>query len=512
MNNIEKKIDILLNLFKSKKLVEAEIFNNDLILKYPDTPYLFNIHGLILTEQKKINKAIEIYKKGLKIDPNYSVIHNNLGSLYDIQGKFTEAENHFKTSIKLDDKAFEPLNNLGILHSKNNNYKDSINCYKKAITINKKFFQAYYNLGVSYSSIGMFDEAEFSYKKAITLNPNLYSAHRSLSQIIKYKNGSNHLKDLNKIYKSQNITTSGKTEIGFALGKAYEDIKDYDRSFYFYNIANAERRKNINFSYIAEKKNFDNLKFNFNKNIYKNNTKTINPDKTPIFIVGMPRSGTTLVEQIISSHPKVFPGDELDFLPNLISINFNNLNKINLTDYKKINIISKEYIKKLKIISNNSERVTDKLPINFQWIGLIKYMLPNAKIIHCTRNSKDNCFSIFKNYFVNPKLNFAYNLEELCDFYNIYNDLMNYWKKTIPNFIIDVKYEELINNPDLKIKNLIDSCDLNWNDKCLDYYENKRSIKTSSIVQARKKMYTSSINSWRNYKKYFEKTFEKLVV
>ena len=512
MNNIEKKIDILLNLFKSKKLVEAERFNNDLILKYPDTPYLFNIHGLILTEQKKINKAIEIYKKGLKIDPNYSVIHNNLGSLYDIQGHFTEAENHFKTSIKLDDKAFEPLNNLGILYSKNNNYKDSISCYKKAISINKNFFQAHYNLGVSYSSIGMFDEAKLSYKKAITLNPNLYSAHRSLSQIIKYKNDYNNLKDLNKIYKSQNITTPGKSEIGFALGKAYEDTKNYDRSFYFYNIANVERRKNINFSYIGEKKNFDNLKFNFNKNIYKNNREVINPDKTPIFIVGMPRSGTTLVEQIISSHPKVFAGDELDFLPNLISVNFDNLNKINLNDYKKIDIISKEYIKKLKIISNNSERVTDKLPINFKLIGLIKYMFPNAKIIHCTRNSKDNCFSIFKNYFVNPKLNFAYNLEELCDFYNIYNDLMNYWKKTIPNFIIDIKYEELINNPDLKIKNLIDSCDLNWSDKCLDYYENKRPIKTSSILQARKKMYTSSINSWRNYKKYLEKTFKKLVV
>jgi tetratricopeptide (TPR) repeat protein len=511
MNNIEKKIDILLNLFKSKKLEDAERFNNDLILKYPNIAYLYNILGLILTEQKKLNKAINTYKNGLKVDPNYSVIHNNLGSLYDIKGNFKDAEIHFKRSIKLDKKAFEPFNNLGILYSKNNNYKDSISCYKKAISLNKNFFQAYYNLGISYSNTGKFKEAETSYKKAIDLNPNLYSAHRSLSQILKYKEDTNHLLALNKSYEKKNITQQGKVEIAFALGKAYEDIKNYEKSFYFYDVGNNERRKNIIFSYTEEKFFYNNLKKTFNKEIYKKNTKVINPEKTPIFIVGMPRSGTTLIEQIISSHPKVFPGDELDFLPNLIGLNFDNFNKVNIKDFKKINLISKEYIKKLKIISNNSERVTDKLPINFQWIGLIKYMLPNAKIIHCIRDPRDNCFSIFKNYFVNPKLNFAYNIQELCDFYNLYSDLMNHWKKTIPNCVIDIKYEELIKNPESKIKSLIKSCDLDWNEQCLEYYKNERPIKTTSIVQARKKIYSSSINSWTNYNKYFEKSFKKLL-
>ena len=139
MKNIEKKIDILLNLFKSKKLADAERFNNKLILQYPKVPYLFNILGLILTEQKKINEAIDTYKNGLKIDPNYSVIHNNLGSLYDLQEEYSIAEIHYKKSIALDNNAIEPLNNLGILYSKNNKYNDSISCYKKAISINDIF-------------------------------------------------------------------------------------------------------------------------------------------------------------------------------------------------------------------------------------------------------------------------------------------------------------------------------------------------------------------------------------
>ena len=358
----------------------------------------------------------------------------------------------------------------------------------------------------------MFEKAKSSYKRAIELNPILYSAHRSLSQIIKYDSDTEHLMQLNKIYENQNTSLSGKTEIAFALGKAYEDIKNYDKSYNFYNEANIQRRKNIKFSYLEEKKNFDSLKLNFNKNIYKENHDVINSDKTPIFIVGMPRSGTTLVEQIISSHPKVFGGDELDFLPNLINSNFSQPYKINLSDHEKINSISSGYINKLKILSNNFDRVTDKLPINFQWIGLIKYMLPNAKIVHCTRNSRDNCFSIFKNYFVNPKLNFAYDMNDLCDFYNLYNDLMNYWEEIIPDFIINIKYEELVNDPVSKIKSLIESCDLTWDIKCLDYYKNSRPIKTTSLIQARKKMYTSSIDSWFNYKKYFETSFKKLLV
>ena len=153
----------------------------------------------------------------------------------------------------------------------------------------------------------------------------------------------------------------------------------------------------------------------------------------------MPRSGTTLTEQILSNHVKVFGGDELNFLPNLIKKYFNNqseyyLNNINETNNETLLKIGNDYINRLKKISNNSEKVTDKLPINFKWIGLIKIILPNSKIVHCVRNPRDNCLSIFKNYFTSNRMNFAYDLNEICEFYNLYYNLMDYWKKTLPNF------------------------------------------------------------------------------
>ena len=222
----------------------------------------------------------------------------------------------------------------------------------------------------------------------------------------------------------------------------------------------------------------------------------------------MPRSGTTLVEQIISSHPKVFGGGEITLLPELIIKKFKNISDIPNSNLETFIDLSREYITFLKKISNNSEKITDKLPINFKWIGLIRSIFPNSKIIHCIRNPKDVCFSIYKNYFTNRKLNFSYNIDDIIFFYNLYFDLMIHWKKLIPNFIIDVVYEDLITDTDNQIQKIIESLGLNWDEKCIKFYENKRPIKTASDTQARKKIYKSSINMWKNYEDKFIKSFK----
>ena len=230
----------------------------------------------------------------------------------------------------------------------------------------------------------------------------------------------------------------------------------------------------------------------------------------------MPRSGSTLVEQILSNHPKVFGGDELNFLGNLIKKHFDNkasglfLNNIINIDEEYLKKIGHEYISNLRNISDNSERVTDKFLINFKWIGLIKLILPNSKIVHCVRNPRDNCLSIFKNYFTSNKLNFSYNLEEIAEFYNLYSDLMEYWKNMLPKSFFDIKYEKLIQNPKQQIRNLLKECNLTWHDNCLKFYNNKRPIKTASDTQARKKIYKSSVDSWKNYEKDLKKFFKIL--
>jgi hypothetical protein len=295
----------------------------------------------------------------------------------------------------------------------------------------------------------------------------------------------------------------------FALGKAYEDIEDFDKAFLFYQEGNEAYRKNINFSIEKEKKEIKDIKKILNKKFFSNYSKNINLDNTPIFIVGMPRSGTTLVEQILSNHPNVFGGDELNYIPDLVEKYLkNDLNLLN-TDSEILKLFSNEYIDRLRKLSNDSRKITDKLPINFKWIGLIKIILPNSKIVHCTRDSRDICLSIFKNLFTSSKMNFAYDIDEICEYYNLYSNIMKYWHSLLPNFIYDINYEKLVKKPKEQIKYLLKECNLDWNDNCLKFYENKRAVQTRSDIQVRRKIYKTSINLWKNYRKNLESKFKK---
>ena len=515
MENLQKKIQFLLDLYKERNLPKAESYGKELITYYPNAVILYNILGIILSEQRKTDEAIECYKKGLKVKPDFAMIHNNLGSLYQYKENYNLAESYYKKSIKLNDKISEPLNNLGNLYSKLNNYSQSIECYKKAIIINPKFAVSYYNLGVAQKSIGDLKEAKLNLEKAVKINKYLFVGHRILSQLTKYTRENDHLKVLQDIYFDKKFNEPQGAELAFSLGKAFDDIKDYKSAFKYYSEGNMMRRKNIKFDINEQKNEFNEIKKTFDESIFANLKNLGCTDTTPIFVLGMPRSGTTLVEQILSSHPDVYGADELNLLPEIIekyfsnnarSLSSANLSKIKSKDFKNI---GEEYIEKLKKISKD-KKITDKLPINFKWIGFIKLILPNVKIIHCVRNPKDNCFSIFKNYFVNPKLNFAYNLNEIVDFYILYEDLMNHWKSLFPNFIFDIKYEEIIDNSEKKIRDLLKNCDLTWDDRCLQFYDNKRPIQTASDTQARKKIYNTSVDSWINYKDDLKHFFHKL--
>ena len=508
--NLKKQIQIILNLYNSKNLVKAEILNKKLISVYPKLAYLYNLLGLILTGQQKFDEAINWYKKGLEIKADYAWIYNNLGSIYQSKGFFTKAENYFKRSIELDSKIAEPHNNLGNLNLFLNKHQQAIACFENALNINAEYFISHYNLGITYKSIGKFKEAKKHFKKTIEIKVDFYSAHRALSQITKYTEKDDHFIFLKKVYKDSKIRGEEKSEIAFALGKASEDVKDFKNAFKYFSDGNLFRRKNLVFSIKKEKEEFHKIKNIFNKNLFEKHTQFRNLDTKAIFIVGMPRSGTTLVEQILSSHSNVFGGDELNYLPYLIKKNFPNLYDIINVDDKMLNEISKEYVNSLNALSNNSSRVTDKLPINFKWIGFIKLLLPKSKIVHCIRNPKDNCLSIFKTYFATKKLNYAYDLDEISEFYHIYKDLMDYWRTLLPDFVFDIQYEKIINNPEKEIRNLLKECKLFWDNKCLKFYENKRPIKTASDTQARKKIYKSSINAWKNYEIYLKDFFKKI--
>ena len=507
MENIKKEVELAVNLYKTGKFSESEVLSKKLINNNPKIPFLYNLLGLILTSQKKIKEAIKCYEEGLKIKPDYAMIYNNLGTIYKSRKDYTKAEDLYKKSIQLNDNIPETRNNLGNLYIDLEKHNEAINNFKRSIEINPKFYVAYYNLGILYKSLGQFNESIKNFNESIKLNPKFYQAHRTFSQVHKYKIKDKHIKVMEDLYKNIDKDYNGKMELSFSLGKAFDDIKNFKKAYKYLAQGNKIRRENIQFSKKKERKEFSNIINFFNDKNFKGNIEVLNKDLSPIFILGMPRSGTTLVEQILSSHSKVYGAGELVYFDDLVKKNFyeDNIFDIdkanNFSLYKKI---AEEYVSIIKKISKGKQFVTDKLPINFKWIGFINLILPNSKIIHCTRNPKDTCLSIYKNYFTNAELNYAYDFDELIYFYNLYLELMEFWKSKSPKNFIEVNYEKLIKEPNKIIPKLIKDCKLEWEKDCLKFYKNERAIKTASDVQARNKIYSSSVNSWKYYNKYLK--------
>jgi len=523
MNNLKEQIQSVVSIYKTGNLSKAESLTKKLIEDNPKVVFLYNFLGLILVGQKKNKEAMKFYEQGIKIDPNYGMIYNNIGLLM-YENKSREnlkiVEKYYKKAIQLDKNIPEPHNNLGSLYETLDKVDEAISCYQKAILINANFSYAHHNLGTSYISLGKFDEAKIHLKKSLKLNPNFMQTHRMLSRITKYTDDNEHLNELKKIYKNLKADNEkNKIEICFALGKAHEDTKKFNDSFNYYKEANFLQRKYSNFSINEERKKFDYIKSLYNKKLFEKYKNCGYPDYKPIFIIGMPRSSTTLIEQILSSHPKVFGCGEIELIPNLIDKNFGEKDLslffenilgssiFSKDDFRKI---GEDYINNINRISNNSERYTDKLPKNFLYFGFIKLILPNAKIIHSQRNAKDNCLSIFKNHFPSGSVSFAYDLNEIIEYYNLYNDLMNYWNQLFPDFLLNIQYENLVSNTKHEIEKLLKFCDLQWDDSCLNFYKNKRQIKTASDTQVRSKIYSNSVNSWKNYEKELNEFFSKL--
>lgn len=506
MSDLKKKVEDLISLYKEKRYQEVEEISKNLLKENPKIAILYNILGLSLSDQKKTDAAIAIFKEGIKINPNFGILYNNLGNIYKYQNNLVAAEKYYRECILKDKNIAEPFNNLANLLRMNNKNEEAIINYKKALELNNKFFIAHYNLGITYISTGNFTEAQKSLETSIKLNPFFGESHRSLSRIKHYKNDDKHFIEMKNIYQSKKIAGLQKSHLAFALGKANEDIKDFTSSFHYYKEGNKSYRNTFEYSGNNEINEFDDIKKIYNKDLFTKYKGSGHDDTSAIFIIGMPRSGTTLVEQIISSHPSVYGGDELNFIPELVNKN-NDINNFKIENFK---ILGEQYIDKIKKLSNNSKFITDKLPVNFMWVGFIKLILPNSVIIHIKRSPKDNCFSIYKNSFASTKIKFAYDLSEIVNYYKLYQDLMNHWKVLFPHEIIEISYEELVNKSEDSIRNLISLSKLQWAEECLNFYNNKRAIKTASDVQARKKIYKSSLGKWKNYSSELKHFFNDL--
>ena len=454
----------------------------------------------------EFSHAREQFIKAIFLRQNYPEAHNNLGAIYLALGKFDEAKKSFLQAIALKPYFSEAYNNLGATLKALKKYDEAEKSYLKAISINPNNAKAYLNMGIMHTDNGKLDEAKACYINAIDLKPNFAEAYRLLAPLKQFDSCDDHLLQMLDQYSDKNILDINLCHINFALAKAFEDLGEFEKAFKHYREGNAQKRKYLNYDSVKTIKRFDKIKSHYStiSSFSSSIAKSDSGKPIPIFIVGMPRSGTTLVEQIISCHSEITAGGELPYAFKFGEDIAMGSSKINL---KTILNFKKNYLEKLKFISNNNLLVTDKLPENFLLLGLLSTCFPDAKIIHVIRNPSAVCWSNFKLYSSSKNHNYSHSLSDISSYYKLYTSLMKFWMNKIPNRIYNLKYELLTDNPEAETRKLIKAMHLDWEDGCLSPHDNLRSVATASNIQVRRKIYQGSSEEWKKYAPYLKGIF-----
>jgi tetratricopeptide (TPR) repeat protein len=420
--------------------------------------YHFNL-AVALEDRKRLDAAIASYRRAIALMPNYAMAHNNLGNALKDQGKVDEA----------------------------------IAAYRKAIEVKPDFQQARNNLGAALRSQGRFDEAVAAYTEALKWGGDVAPAYQGLSASRKFREEDRPLiAAMESALDTQVMSANDKVLLHFALGKVFDDLGDYETAIGHFDIANRLERESRAFDRAALSASINRL-----RSVQPRPAPEASQSELPVLTIGMPRSGTTLVEQILASHPKVAAGGELTFwLERMAKLGSG---EIAAPGPETERAAQRDYLSLLRRISPAATRVTDKMPYNFLTVGTVHALFPKAHIIHCRRSPIDTALSIYLTRLVGAH-HFAYDRGDIVYYYREYLRLMEHWRATLPaDRFIEIDYEDLITDQEAVTRRLIAFCGLEWDAACLDFHKTARPIVTASAWQARQPVYRSSTERWRNY-------------
>ena len=485
-----------LSYIELQDFINAEKYFEKLI-KIKKLPNIYYTYGNIQKKLKKFDNAIDSFQKAINLNPNFSEAYNNLGNTKKIINKRVEAINHYKKAILIKEDNIEALINLSIILKENNNYEDLINVYKKILKLDNNNVKTIYNLGSAYLFLGDINKGRECFEKAIQIDKSHVPSLRNYVSITKINKENKIFKKLEDI-DLNNINNENKILLNNALSKGYFDLDNVKKGFNYLNESNLIKKNISKFSIKEQEIQFQNIKRFFLDCKSLNTNFDSKIESKPLFIVGMPRSGTSLLEQILSSHSKIHGAGELNFLQKVIYKK--GLKKTNnMNDY--FSDIRKYYYNQITKISKNSF-IIDKLPINFKWIGFILKSFPEAKIIHIKRNPMAVCWSNYKTHFFDSGMDFSLDQKEVAIYYSLYLDIIKFWKEIFKNKILDINYEDFVLNFKEQTKSILDYLDLEWEDQIKNYTTNKRAISTASFQQVREKIKKNTSDDWKMYRKY----------
>ncbi|MDX1812634.1 MAG: sulfotransferase, partial [Gammaproteobacteria bacterium] len=454
--------------------------------------------------------------EALSMAPNNPIPMHHLALLYMANNKAEKAIPYLTRASELHPDNAKLLYNLGLAYQSCNEIQAAIHFYQLSTERDAQFVQAFNNLGVAYQHLGKLELANTYLAKAFEIDPTCSEAYYNFSQSHKFTEQDTPLiARIESLLEQQGLHKTSEIKLHFALGKIYDDLKNYSTAFRHFETANALKYQG--FDNKAINNYIDTIIATYTPERIKQLTARINPSKKRfIFVVGMPRSGTTLVEQIISSHPLIqsggeigFIGDIIDELPDMIDSHQGYPQCIEAFNASMIGQISQKFNIYLNNLGGNFSNITDKSPINFLHLGLIKMLFPQSIIIHVTREPVATCLSCYFQNF-DKQHQYSYNMNTLTEFYLSYTRIMSHWKSLFGDEIYDISYETLVSDAEQQMKDLISHCDLNWDESCEKYYNQPNVVSSASKWQARQPIYTNSIEKWKNYQPYIQGLCDKL--
>jgi tetratricopeptide (TPR) repeat protein len=469
--------------------------------------------GVTLEELGQLDEAIEHYEKAVSINPDNTELLISLGYIYQDLGELDEAIEYYEKALSIDPDNVRALNNLGVILRDLGQVDEAIKYYEKALAIKPDYADVYYNLGFIYQDLGQVNLAIKQYEHAVAIN-DYAGAYHSLSYLKKYTLNDPQISRMESLLSSDNLSQSERIQLCLALARVNEGLGKQDEFFKYLGEGNSLRKKELNYSIDQSSEVHSTIKRLFTSlppPITESKSFNIS-EMRPIFIVGMPRSGTSLVEQIISSHQEVYGAGELDSITKLASPIIKNFlaGDIDHLSEQALLFIREEYLDMLSQFNISENIITDKLPLNFQYIGFILSAFPDAKIVHLKRDARATCWSNYKYYFKSKENGYSHNFDDLAKFYGLYIDLMDFWYKLYPNQIYDMCYEDLTTNQEEETRMLLEYCGLDWDENCLDFHTNKRAVKTVSALQVRQKIYQGSSEAWKKHWTYLQPLVKNL--
>jgi tetratricopeptide (TPR) repeat protein len=482
--------------------VEATGAYRELIAIDPKNPAVRNNLGAALFRQGLIREAEDLFNQAIELNPNFPDAYSNIGNALMLKGQFVEAEGYFRRALKLNPQLLDARVNLALTLTSVGRLRDAKPYLQKILKSTPRNSDALYGLALLSRAEGNFDEASALINRALEVNPDMPKALAALAGMRKMTSSDDiWLKRAQKVAENE-LDPVSEAELRFSIGKYYDDTGEFKRAFESYKRANDLLKPLMEPYDRAAHKNFvDTMIRVYTKEALGRKDSGGSVSERPVFVVGMPRSGTSLTEQIIASHPSAKGAGELMFWSRAAIEHSAAIETGSLGESAR-NKLAQAYLRLLETKSADALRVVDKAPLNSDFIGVIHAIFPNARFIYMQRDPIDTSLSCFFQRFV-LSLNYTADLSDLADYYRQHRRLMMHWRSVLPpGSFLDVPYEDLVANQELWTHRILDFVGLEWDERCLEFHKTTREVATASYWQVRQKMNADSVRRWRRYEKF----------